>query len=146
MNIQMNNEMIAQSNGQINSPSNGQINGQSNGQSNGPSNGPMKIYDTPDFDQFILDHPYPDFQSIRKKLSFRLDLFYNESLHSFCEKIYINFNDHTIVYQTLCLILDHAGMQSVVASLDVIKGYSPFENYDVTERFVNIFQDFISRG
>ena len=113
---------------------------------NGIMNNEIKIYDTPDFDQFILDHPYPDFKSIRKKLSFRLDLFYNESIHVFCEKIYVNFNNHTLVYQTLCLILDQSGMQSVVAGLDVIKCYSPFENYDVTERFVNIFQDFISRG
>ena len=113
---------------------------------NGIMNNEIKIYDPPDFDQFILDHPYPDFKSIRKKLSFRLDLFYNESIHVFCEKIYVNFNNHTLVYQTLCLILDQSGMQSVVAGLDVIKCYSPFENYDVTERFVNIFQDFISRG
>ena len=117
-----------------------------NNEINGIMTNEIKIYDTPDFDQFILDHPYPDFKSIRKKLSFRLDLFYNESLHVFCEKIYVNFNNHTLVYQTLCLILDQSGMQSVVAGLDVIKDYSPFENYDVTERFVNIFQDFISRG
>ena len=117
-----------------------------NNEINGIMNNEIKIYDSPDFDQFILDHPYPDFKSIRKKLSFRLDLFYNESLHVFCEKIYVNFNNHTLVYQTLCLILDQSGMQSVVAGLDVIKDYSPFENYDVTERFVNIFQDFINRG
>jgi hypothetical protein len=128
-----------------NSMTNSMINTPNN-EITGIMNNEMKIYDTPDFDQFILDHPYPKFKSIRKKLSFRLDLFYDESLHVFCEKIYVNFNNHTLVYQTLCLILDHAGMQSVVACLDVIKDYSPFENYDVTERFVNIFQDFISRG
>jgi hypothetical protein len=130
----------------MNNSMNNSMNNTLTNEINGIMNNEMKIYDTPDFDQFILDHPYPDFKSIRKKLSFRLDLFYDESLHVFCEKIYVNFNNHTLVYQTLCLILDQSGMQSVVAGLDVIKCYSPFENYDVTERFVNIFQDFISRG
>jgi hypothetical protein len=125
---------------------NSAMNSAMNTQSNDSSNNPMKIYDTPDFAEFILDHPYPDFQSIRTRLSFRLDLFYNESNHVFCEKIYVNFNDDKSIYQTLCLIHDQSGMQNVVACLDIIQFYSPFENYDVAERFVNIIQDFISRG
>jgi len=130
----------------MNSAINSAMNSAMNNPSNDPSNNPMKIYDTPDFAEFILDHPYPKFKSIRKKLSFRLDLFYNESNHVFCEKIYVNFNDHKIIYQTLCLILDQSGMQNVVACLDIIQFYSPFENYDVAERFVNIIQNFISLG
>ena len=105
-----------------------------------------KIYDTSDFDEFILDHPYPAFETIQNRLSFRLDLLYNKANHVFCEKIYNNFNDQAIVYSTMELIQDLGNMQSVIACLDIIQFYSSFENYDVAERFVVLNREYISRG
>ena len=105
-----------------------------------------KIYDTIDFDEFILAHPYPSFETIQNRITFRLDLLYNKANHVFCEKIYNNFNNPAIVYNTMELIQDLGNMQCVIACLDIIQFYSSFENYDVTERFVTIINDYISRG
>ena len=106
----------------------------------------IKIYDHPDFADFMFDHPYPTFNEIKSRLTFRLDLLYNSSNHTRCEKIYNNINKPEIIFQILGHIHLTDGMLGVIGCMDIIQFYSSFENYDVVERFAEIVHNFTYRG
>ena len=111
-----------------------------------------QIYNSPTilnssyYKEFILDHPYPSFNTIQSKLSFRLDLVYNKIIHVYCEKIYMNINDTKNINILLNEIFIKGNIFNVIACLDIIKFYSPLCNYDVNEKFELILHNFISRG
>lgn len=145
----------------------------------------IPFFENLDFNQFLLTHPYPSFNQIKIKLTFRLDLLYTKTSHLLCEQLYKNImqfvvfkknikksfdidytkikqNNETVMLNKEIIMLSKdipniineilndiyilGGMVSVLACLDVVQFYSSFENYNLSEQFNSITQNFICCG